>query len=124
MISDCSNGKWCCRWNVLLGTCLATIVVVLLVPATAYAQPFHGATIAKSCQAPKVSCDGDEDCDNGDVCDGLEECDPQNLGNTLDCRIQVSNTDGFLDTIEVQSAWDVVDPNGINVREGFVEPPG
>ena len=105
------------KWNLLGSLCLATVVVVLCLPATAYGQlVFHGAAIQKTCNQPKVSCDSNADCTDGDVCNGLEQCDVAGNGNTLECFIRVTYIDEALDTVTLKEAWDIVDPGGLNTR--------
>jgi len=77
---------------------------------TAFGQ-LHGAGILKSCTSPVIVCDNDAECSGASGECQENKCDTSGLHATS-CIIQVTNLDGFGDTIRVNSAFDLISNTG------------
>ena len=86
--------------------------VVLLASATsAFGQQFHGITIAKQCAPATRVCDTDADCSGAEGECQQNHCDTT-IPNTTNCSIKVTNSDEFLDTIQLAGAFDSIQNSG------------
>src|SRR5690349_4177770 len=84
------------------------VAVGLVAPAAVFALS-HGVTIQKVCDATPRTCASDADCSDNNACNGTETCD-LTIPHTTDCHITITNADGFLDSITVKNAFDVIKP--------------
>ena len=90
---------------------LITGVLTLGFSSIANAQ-LHGASIAKGCGPPIRACDDDADCDDGNACT-VNECDDVTYPNNIvSCTIEITNIDGFNDTISISSVSDELATSG------------
>jgi len=72
----------------------------------------HGASILKSCVSPIRACDDDADCDDGNECTTNTCNDIDFPNNTVTCTIEITNLDGFFDTLSINSVEDVLTTSG------------
>ena len=98
------------------GSTLATPVALALAgpPAGRAAPCQHGASIFKTCESPRRSCNANGQCDDGiectnDVCDLTQS-------NVENCTISLQQADTCGDTTRITEAWDIEDFGGDNVR--------
>ena len=68
----------------------------------------HGASIQKGCTSPIRACDDDADCGDANDCTADICNDVAFPNNTVECTIEITNIDGFFDTLSVNSVEDVL----------------
>src|SRR5678816_1597211 len=104
--------------RLLLSLSLVVGVMFFANVTSAFAQ-LHGAGILKSCTSPVIVCDNDADCSGATGECQQNKCDTSGLHATS-CIIQVTNLDGFGDTIRVNSAFDLISNTGGPTRNPAV----
>ena len=94
-----------------------TLLPLLAVLIVAFSSPvqaqFHGVAMAKQCGTSRI-CDDAADCSDGDECtpDICDETYPE----ITTCYIRITNDDDFDDTLQINSAWDIIHAAGGDVR--------
>ncbi len=92
------------------GLALVVIAALVLIPAAAEAQ-LHGVQLLKGCTSPRTNCNSDLDCADADFCNGAETCStPSASEPTTSCTIELTNSDGFNDSVTLTAAADAVKP--------------
>jgi hypothetical protein len=94
-----------------------TLLPILALMVFAFSSPvqaqFHGVAMAKQCGTSRV-CDTDIDCSDGNMCTP-DVCD-DTFPEITTCFIRITNDDDFDDTLQINSAYDIIHAAGGDVR--------